>query len=449
MKICIIGGGFSGASLALRLLPQTRPGQITIVEPRNELGLGPAYGTTYPNHLLNVPADRMGIFAEAPDDFFTWLTAVRHQNVAPASFLPRVVYGTYLKETLAPIVSAVRHVRSRAIDIDHVEGANFAVTFDDGSHDHFDAVVLALGNQLPAVPSGLREISEQPGFITNPWIPDALAALVKLDSIVIIGTGLTSVDTILELYERGFGGRCTMISRRGLLPRSHPALRFAAIPPVLSLPISLRTMIRTLREESRKAPWQAVVDSIRPLSAELWQGLSKREKHSFLLRVRPYWDIHRHRIPEESARTLNEMQRDGRLTVVGGHLTDGSYAGGQFSLSIRNKRGISGVVADAIVNCAGPGPAVQDRNCTLIQTLCEKGLATADDCRMGLRIDAKLRVVHSGGNPVTGLFAMGSLLQGTLWECISVPELRQCARLIAHELVAHTKSKKGSLAETA
>ena len=73
-RIVIIGGGFSGAAVALNLLRKLPPGTagITLVEPRNLLGGGVAYSSTDPAHRLNVPASRMLLLCEEPGAFEAW-----------------------------------------------------------------------------------------------------------------------------------------------------------------------------------------------------------------------------------------------------------------------------------------------------------------------------------------------------------------------------------------
>src|SRR6476659_11440291 len=100
--IAIVGGGFSGALVAVHLLREAHtPLRILLIERHPPFGRGVAYGTTDPNHLLNVPAARMGVWPEEPDHFVKWLRAHRGEegipdNVDPADYLPRKLYGMYV-----------------------------------------------------------------------------------------------------------------------------------------------------------------------------------------------------------------------------------------------------------------------------------------------------------------------------------------------------------------
>src|SRR5919205_327850 len=72
--IAIVGGGFSGVSVAIHLLkqPATSPLRIVIYEPRTELGAGVAYATRDYPYPLNVAAGQMSLDAAQPLDFLDY-----------------------------------------------------------------------------------------------------------------------------------------------------------------------------------------------------------------------------------------------------------------------------------------------------------------------------------------------------------------------------------------
>ena len=77
---------------------------IALFEPGTP-GLGVAYATDRPEHLLNVPSGRMSAFPDRADDFLDWLAAqpgfvdVPRATLAGA-FAPRREYAAYLRERL-------------------------------------------------------------------------------------------------------------------------------------------------------------------------------------------------------------------------------------------------------------------------------------------------------------------------------------------------------------
>lgn len=73
--ILIIGGGLSGAMLAVQLLRLPGQRSVLVIEPRNELGRGEAYSAVELGHTLNGNAARMSVDPDNADDLTQWLTA--------------------------------------------------------------------------------------------------------------------------------------------------------------------------------------------------------------------------------------------------------------------------------------------------------------------------------------------------------------------------------------
>ena len=95
-RVVVIGGGASGTLVAVHLLRRGGPAMaVTVVEPRDELGRGVAFGTPDPWHRLNVPAITMSGLPEDPDHFRAYA------GCAPDAFPPRHVFGAYLGSLLA------------------------------------------------------------------------------------------------------------------------------------------------------------------------------------------------------------------------------------------------------------------------------------------------------------------------------------------------------------
>jgi uncharacterized NAD(P)/FAD-binding protein YdhS len=98
--------------------------------------------------------------------------------------------------------------------------------------------------------------------------------MTHLDSILLIGSGLTSVDVAIQLRAHGFQRAIHIVSRHGLLPQSHKPTD--ACPPFWneSSPRTTRALLCLVREQVRRGrsegmEWQSVFDSLRPLVAEI------------------------------------------------------------------------------------------------------------------------------------------------------------------------------------
>ncbi len=102
--IAIIGGGFSGAILALNLVAEGAAGdRVILIEKREAIGLGQAYSSNEPTHLLNIPATGMSPFTGNPHAFVDFLA--RHRDLLPPGtpsvrdcYAPRAAYGRFLSD---------------------------------------------------------------------------------------------------------------------------------------------------------------------------------------------------------------------------------------------------------------------------------------------------------------------------------------------------------------
>ena len=98
-RVLVVGAGFSGAMLAVRLLRLGRV-RVTLIERTGAFGRGVAYGTTSEVHRLNVRASRMSAFPEDPGHFVRWLAEHAPSEADPDGFARRSLYGAYLGDVL-------------------------------------------------------------------------------------------------------------------------------------------------------------------------------------------------------------------------------------------------------------------------------------------------------------------------------------------------------------
>src|SRR5579884_3628342 len=71
--VVIVGGGFCGLMCMVHVVRHEPDATVAVIERTPRQAPGPAYGACRPEHLLNVPAGRMGAFAEDPFGFVRWL----------------------------------------------------------------------------------------------------------------------------------------------------------------------------------------------------------------------------------------------------------------------------------------------------------------------------------------------------------------------------------------
>ena len=437
--IAIAGGGASGVLLAHALV---RAGaRVTIVEPRATLGAGLAYSTPCPLHLLNAPAGRMSGFADDPDHFLRWLAA-RGEAAEPNAFVARTRYGAYLASIACEVEhlggERFRHVRSRAIDAAPRAGA-VSVRTADGATLEADALVIAVGNAKPApwplVPDDVRS---GPSFFDSAWHDDATTPAGPDESVVLLGTGLTAVDAVLGLRSSGHRGPIVMVSRRGLLPHEHRQLdRPPANAPFAT---SLGEVIAGVRRSrsSNESDWRSIIDGLRREINERWEALDLAEQRRFVRHVLPYWNVHRHRMAPEAAKTIALLLAGGTLRMIAGRTQRLEAIAGGIRVPIAVRGGDETIVVDAqrVINCSGPEHDVSARTNPLLRSLLAAGALVPNPLRIGARIGRDGALIGADGTPSAQLFALGPVRYGTLIETTAIPEIREQVADLAPRLLA-------------
>jgi uncharacterized NAD(P)/FAD-binding protein YdhS len=450
--IAIVGGGFSGALVAVHLARMTGSQALRIVlfEKRERFARGLAYGTRCDLHLLNVPAGLMSALPDEPSHFLDWLRA-RDPSAQPGTFAPRRLYGDYLEELLASSARAstaqIDLVRDEVIDLEVGEGSPvMRLTTRAGTQLLADRVVLATGHQPPLDPPGCDLSARGPGYVADPWNPRALEGLQAEDSIALIGTGLTAVDVVLEARSRGHVGKIYAISRHGLLPRQHPA---SSVPPRPHFAIpgpgpapTARTLLRRVRSEvvdceREGGDWRSVIDSVRPVAQALWRSLGAGERRRFVRHVAPRWEVHRHRVAPEVDAVLQDARSSGQLNVIAGRIHSFAERDGHPELTIE-RRGTACVETLAVrrvINCTGPARDVRAGSPELLRSALDRGIVRTGPLAMGLDVADSGALIRADGREQTQIFAIGPLLKEQLWETTAVRELRCQAVEIARKVL--------------
>jgi uncharacterized NAD(P)/FAD-binding protein YdhS len=296
-------------------------------------------------------------------------------------------------------------------------------------------VVLAPGNLEPAVPGRFDVAALGAAWIGDPWATDLGEGLGPDDTILILGTGLTAVDTALTLDARGFTGRILALSRRGLAPRAHEP-REPMVAPQEQLPTTCTGLTRRLRRRSTEVGWRSAVHELRSVTQGLWRDASAEERGRFLRHLRPWWDVHRHRIAPAVGATIARLEEEGRLSFASGKILSIAPSGKDAVLTWRPRGAdtVETVEAAQIVNCTGPEMNIVRAGEPLFDALIAAGRIRPDPLSIGLDVDWDCRVLGADGSPSATLSAIGPVTRGTFWESVAVPDIRVQADRVAKRL---------------
>lgn len=445
LSVIILGGGASGVLLATHLLRDPYADvRVTLVEKRDRVGQGIAYSTRNKDHVLNVNALGMSAFPDDREHFWRWL---RQSDLAaiedPYSFPPRFTYGAYLESLLEEagksgernrltIVHAASHEVSETSN-------GVEVRLDNGTSIVGHVAVLAVGHEERHIRG--RGLAVRAGTEADtPLDPHA--------RVMILGSGLSMVDAWLSLAGSYHRGPILVVSRHGLLPRSHKqtvpiSIDAADVPFGTDLSYFANWFMDLVRETVEKGgDWRSVVDGLRPFNQRVWQSWSLRTRRRFLDHLRPLWNIHRHRLPPRLYDLLQHAVENGQITLIAGQflsVTEAQEGGVVATIRRRGHSQAEELEVARVYDCGGVAVNVEDSSNPVIRSLVSRGLGRPDPLRIGLDVTTDCALVNRDGHASKRLFAIGPLTRSTFFEIESVPEIRLQAQALARHLHAEAR----------
>lgn len=461
-KIGIIGAGFSGLMTAVQLIRKSnQPCEILLIEKEQNIGRGVAYNAYSDKHLLNVSTKKMSAFPDHPEHFLDWVMqqddfAEKDKTLIANAFLPRKLYGDYLsgiweeaQQSAKAKAIKLSIINSSVMDLHMIEDA-ISLTIQHGAKLTVDQCVIATGNHIPKNPKIKNmDFYQSQKYFRNPWKVESVQHIKGDLPVLIIGNGLTMVDTVFGLLEQGFKGDIYSISPNGfnILPHRHGGLQYSKLTGELRGDMTLYELvklvnkhIKTVREYGFSA--EPVINSLRPYTQKIWQSLSNKEKELFMARLRHLWGVTRHRLPMHLHDKIQQLRIGGKLHVISGNIVnlkedDRGVSVNYFSKEENRNKTLQ---VARVINCTGPNQNLMQQNEGFLKRCLLRGILTQDKLKLGISTNTKtLQVLNANGNPHFNLFTLGSNLTGELWESTAVNELRVQAKNLANQLTVNSK----------
>lgn len=453
LRIVILGGGFTGASLAWQLARMRLPVRLSVVEPRADLGRGLAYSATDPAHRLNVAAHRMSIDPENRNDFADWLAQnpqlADPEAVAPNGdiYVQRALFGRYVAARLAPDLQsgALRHIQARVSDVAHGADGGLLLMLSDDRRIHADLLVLASGHPAPALPKALAGLGTSGLVVADPAQAAALAGVPQQARVLVLGAGLGAADAIATLDRQGHTGPITCLSRRGLHARGQGTCAQDSEADFIDPPSRrVSDLLRRVRhaiidDQARGKGWQATFSRLRTQAPQIWAALDMTERRRFLRHLRVWWDVSRYRLAPQTESTLTRLSGENRLSFVAGHLLAATRRADTLDTVWRPRGQTRPQHAqfDRIIATTGPA---QDRCIEAnpaLGALARMGLITPCPLGLGIATTEVCRAVDAQGRPSTRVLIAGPLARGHLGELTGAPECAAQGGHVAREIARH------------
>nr|WP_294773694.1 FAD/NAD(P)-binding protein [uncultured Flavobacterium sp.] len=452
--IGIIGAGFSGTMTAVQLIEKSdSPFEIIIINERETLNKGFAYNPYSDKHLLNVISGKMSAFPDQPDHFLDWVMTKDafkdKDNVLIAnSFLPRKLYGEYLVSIWdnALKVAQSKNINVTVIDsfVVDLQTQDLTVTLwlDNNQVITVDDCVITSGNQIPRNPK-IKNVDfyQSKNYFQNPWKANSVQNTNPDLPVLIIGNGLTMVDTVIGLIEQGFKNEIYSISPNGfnILPHRHNGLKYTKLGEELREDMNLTDLVSLVNKHiktvrSYGATAEPVIDSLRPFTQNIWKRFTAEEKKIFMSRLRHLWGVARHRIPIHTHDKLQQLRIDGKLNINSGKLLNLTETNGFIRVEYFDKKDnvVKTLKVSRVINCTGPETDLMNTENCFLKNCLLKGILKQDFLKLGIVTNTDtFQVINSHEKAQPHLFTIGCNLKGELWESTAVNELRSQAEKLA------------------
>ena len=431
-SICIIGSGFSAASLALHLVSDGLPGDcLTIVGP-GRLGSGQAYGCVADDFRLNVRADLQRIWPDDPNHFVRW-AAARLENDHDAvtdvgTFYRRHDFADYVEQELeaCPGMASVTHRQATATSVT-AKADGWYVELDEPAGIEAQKIILATGNPAPDWPFP-NPPQDSPTLIRSSW-KGAWPSDIAADSdILVIGGGLTALDALHILHRRGHAGRITLVTPEGMLPPVQTDWQDA---PSLDWPDHLRGsgFLRFMRQSVKdgdwsQTEWQRRFEGLRINISTVWRRLPPADQQRLLRRVGWLWSLARFRAGPQPIASAEAMLTSGQLTIIADRVVGLSTDPEGRHRADLGRGDV--MTADAIINCSGAG---RDR---LVSRLIADGVIAAHSAmKQRPAVTSKLALLRADRTPHDRLFALGPVTAHAYGDVIGAATISRQAQLLA------------------
>ena len=434
--ICIIGSGFSAASLALHLVTKGLPGDLVTIVGPGRLGAGQAYGCVADDFRLNVRDDLQRIWPDDPSHFADWaatrLTGDPDAATEVGTFYRRRDFADYVTEEMAACsgMASVTHQRSFVKSLKS-QGGGWHVDIDGATGVTAQTVVLATGNPAPDWPFP-DPPPDRPNLVRSPWRGDWPSVISGTEDILIIGGGLTALDALHTLHRLDHGGRVILVAPEGMLPPVQTGWQDA---PSLEWPENLRGsgflkfMRRTVGDSDwSQVEWQRRFEGLRVQISSAWRKLPASDQARLLRRVGWLWSLARFRAGPQPVASAQAMLASGQLTIIADKVTGlGTGSEGRYSANLHSGHVVK---ADAVINCSGAG---RDK---LVSHLIGSGVVAAHPAMPNRpAVTDRLALLKQDRTPHDDLFALGPLTAHAYGDVIGAATISRQAQLLTNVIM--------------
>jgi uncharacterized NAD(P)/FAD-binding protein YdhS len=183
---------------------------------------------------------------------------------------------------------------------------------------------------------------------------------------------------------------------------------------------------------------------LRPHNNELWHGLDHEQRRRFLRHLRPWWDIHRHRVAPQIGEIIEAARARGQLSIFAARIRIERATDHKVDVTIirRGTPKAERRTFDRVIDCRGPRNEV-DVDLPLHAQMVEHGLLRPDPLGQGLDVSETEALIGRNGKASRHLFVLGPPTRGRYTEIVAIPDIRLQAAEVAERLVTQLRQPSG------
>ena len=402
MRVAIIGMGTAGVSVLRQLVKHENFSQlkVDVYDDDRNMGQGVPFQNDSSELLINMPSKSMSLNLDDDQEFWKWYQNQTEFNFSNPQYLPRFVFGHYMKsylsyyndqfDNLTIINDKVQEIFTQC-DVDDTDLKYHVCTCDDEKEwREYDYLFLTFGTFSYHDPYDLKGTK---GYIQTPYPTYHTLDNVKdSDRIVIIGTGLASLDAVRYVAAHHPYLPITMTSRSAALPSVRGKMtkiqfthltksrfngimknHFGNVPleKVVSLflkecedyGIDFKKLIyrRTgnhvkdleydLNHEEEMGIFQSIIEHLKENLNWIWNSLSVKDQETFNRKYTKIIQLNSNPMPPRTARLLIKLIQNNELVIKKG-LEDIVHKNNQFMLKY-NDTTQNYELFDIVINATG------------------------------------------------------------------------------------------------
>jgi len=489
-KILVVGCGVTGSSFVTAFINKSKKLDIDnididIINKDDNFAKGLAYGkNASPFHRINMRALTMSVKPFKEKHFYKQLAKNQDSKINIIDdnyFYSRLTFGEYSSTYYLKKLSKIQqrenircnNIIDEIIDIKD-NGYKIEAVNKEQNITQYDIAVICIGNQ-PA--TSYQYLIGKKGYIHDAW-NEGLNNIPANEPVVILGSGLTSIDFYLTLKENKHQGKIYFVSNHGFLPKVRPLhilhnLKFLtkeyleeqiktnkdklSLEQIMQLfykefeteniKFDINTVLQDLYSKSTQEILQqdiaysqkqstsfSILKAIDENISIIWNSMTIKAQQEFDKKFKTLWSIYDYPMPQINAQILLEAIRNGNLEIIKG-LESVVYTEEEklFKINFCSENQ-STLKISHVINATGNGINVNNiQNQFLQNTLASKTLISHP--LGGIDVDFETGRVKTKAGLSSNIFFAGSLTRGVHFYTNSAVENAKASARIADYII--------------